>query len=344
MKALSFFSVLGLVFVSGNAFADRCDQNEDCPVAFECTQISIPCDDPTEPWMGCECKGEEDACWCPDTMTVVDVSGSFHPDDTCEPRTEGVCTFAPPTCTDNLDCPAGFECREQEYCTGGACSCHGGGGGESCVCPDCNEDAGDPCPPCDCEIFEWAEDDACSCEEEQCETLGAVCVPAEVVCLQDEDCLDGFECAVFGDDEGEDRPCGSSCTCQSVADGEADVMNCWCEEICEGNEEVSQQTPAEGLCLPEGWKDEFQVNDDGTYYEENDDQTGAGDPKSGDVLAGADLGLAGGDTAASGEETSSTKKSSSTSCSVGTGSSPGAGLLALLFLGLALLRRRQPQV
>ncbi len=179
MKSLFLSSVFALVLLSGNAFAQEgCVANDDCPQSFECTQVELPCGDPTEPWEGCACKDGDDACWCPSADVVSDLGA----EDPCVPELFGVCTFAPTECEDSLDCAAGFECREQEYCYGGGCQCAGGGGtSEGCACPVCDEDAGDPCPPCECDVYEYEwNDDACSCEDEQCETLGAVCVPAEV--------------------------------------------------------------------------------------------------------------------------------------------------------------------
>jgi MYXO-CTERM domain-containing protein len=143
----------------------------------------------------------------------------------------------------------------------------------------------------------------------------------------------------------DDEPCMNSCTCEPVADGDPDAQNCWCEEVCDrGGDEILDRPPQEGVCLPEGWVEEFKSVDDGIYYEGNDEQAGTGDPRDEDTYAGGDVATVG-DTAPTGEADNTSTKKSSTSCAVGNGpSTSGAALLALLMLGLAVLRRRHPQL
>jgi len=204
-----------------------CAGPSDCPLAFTCESVEMPC-----PALPCTeicppCVDGEicDPCEydCPDV-------------DACTPTTEQRCVLRPQACETDADCSiAGFGC----WPSGEMCS-----GGGSCDCPPCA--AGEECAPCDCQE-----------EEEECTSVGGgYCLPANVPCGGDAACSDGWSCVAI-ETGGGDVGCG--CACPSCRDGE-ECPPCECD--CGGEPGDGARTAGEGICMPAGWEEQISYIDE----------------------------------------------------------------------------------
>lgn len=168
-----------------DVIAGECETDADCPIGFVCEEMLLPCPEPECPVCVCpQCDPDDpecdpDACECPDCEDV--------PSD-CLHEPVKVCVFSPQECSEDSDCPEGFECQQFEKCSGGGskeCVC------PVCACPECLP--GEECPPCACP----EEPEPCECEEdgseEECVVV-SICAPQEVPCETNTDCPEGFEC------------------------------------------------------------------------------------------------------------------------------------------------------
>lgn len=220
----------------------ECAADPDCPMFFKCEEVRIPCESAGCAPCGCpDCPDGEEcpACECP----------PCDEPPPCEDETAMMCVYKPVACSADSDCEEGFECVEEEVCSGGsACSCGG------CACSPCPE--GEDCPPCDCE-----QEPECACDdqppaEEQCEVFGAWCAPKEIDCGSGRACPDGWECAEF-----EEACACPDCACasQDCPEGEecrpADECEC---PPCDCADETAK------LCVPGGWREAGIVTEEGT--------------------------------------------------------------------------------
>ena len=322
-------------------FAGDCDVDADCPSGWVCEEQLMPCAAPP-PSGACACPAGAPGETCEPCDCGTGTSQQ-PPDETeCTPETVQMCTYHPTQCSTDADCQEGFECYEDQICSGGV-GCASAG----CACAECPP--GQSCEPCDCPP---PEEDPCADfepEEPTCETVGAFCAPKQVECATDADCPDGWECADLGYNTATtDCP---TCACSS------EEPDCTCEPCDFGAPE-----PVPGACLPQGWSDAIPVAQGGGSYDgatsgeaaptsPNDILLGNGAPKGGAAGGpGGDNGAGGGGngngTGAPGGgtgTTGSTGGSSSTGCSAtGTAATTGfAALLSILLIVFVSLARRR---
>ncbi len=223
---------------------DQCQVDSDCPDQFECELVETPCD-PSPCTCACQpCDPDDESCECvcPECDVVA-----------CEGYQYRVCTWIPDGCTDDGDCPDGFECSIPVSCSGqGACEC------PPCACPP---EAGDAC---DCSNY------SCECEdivEPECVSGEGFCAPAMKPCDGDSDCPEDFKCTSFSGD----TDCGCGCACPAC-DGD----NC---EPCEcppcGCGDVGQEETV-SYCVPGGWENYVQLEGGEAVFgtREGDDTAG----------------------------------------------------------------------
>lgn len=230
---LRLLSVLAVLAVPALSLADDalvggpCDAASDCPLAFTCESVEMPC--APVACDSCACAPcPDDGSECP----PCDCSMGCPEADDCTPTSEQRCVLHPQACESDADCTTpGFGC----YPGGEMCS-----GGGSCDCPPCAE--GEECAPCDCQE-----------EEEVCEPAGpGMCLPADVPCTDDASCEAGWSCVDVGGSGGGDSSCG--CACPTCAPGEpCEPCDCGCDE-----EEVDDEPASTaGICLPPGWEEQL---------------------------------------------------------------------------------------
>lgn len=285
----------------GDWFGPTCESDADCPYAFRCEEVEMPCAGGSgcKPCTcACSPDGECPACECPPCPEP----------EPCTPDFVKVCVFAPKECATDSDCDAGFECREIEECLGRGCACPG------CDCSPCAPD--EECAPCDCP--------ACDCPETfeiHCEVVGSWCAPKEQPCESDGDCLEGWECV------DQPAPCVCpACDCPEVfcrPDEECpDVGECSCAP-CECEEAT------EKACLPRGWRDIGYA-----AGAQDPESAFTGTPRS-----GGEQGPTGLDKNGAGDGSpppaASQASTSSSGCSAGAGTP--MGWAAVLVLALAIL-------
>ena len=166
MRMKSWLAILLLCLVPMSAFAEPCENNEDCGENEVCMEKACP---PCEE--GEECPPCESECVeVGDAMPGVDIA----------------------QCADDSECPFGMACVETEVPCMDTVPVPIDGG---CACPECPEGEED-CPPCDCED---EEEEAPETEvDEDCPEgveIVSYCQPAP--CDETTTCGENFVCAPF---------------------------------------------------------------------------------------------------------------------------------------------------
>ncbi len=244
------FALSALVLLPFAAHAEEmlvgttCSSTADCPLAFACETVDIPCyDTPVD----CECAPCEPDTVCEPCDCGGREQGGGGPD--CTTTSAQHCVFRPQSCTADADCTtAGFVCQAQEECSGGG----------GCACPGCP--AGEECPPCDCDDVP---------DEVDCVVTGGYCLPPLDACESDADCTNGWSCTDLGYGGSSDGSC-EICECVSSGGtgerggddetggdggtGGTDEGDCTCRP-CEEDPTYA----AESVCLPAGWDAQLEA-------------------------------------------------------------------------------------
>lgn len=317
-------------------YADECESDADCPAEFKCEEIGYgSCGGATPACPPCTCMAcdpddeecDPEDCECPPCEEEF-----VEPE--CTEEIVKVCMFVPEECEADADCADGFECVAQEVCygMGTSCACPE----IVCACETCPD--GEECEPCEC-----PEVPPCDCDDEEeyveeCETLGAYCVPQQITCEDDEGCPEGWECLDFPDDcvcpmcDCAVPPCPEGEECPEP---DCDCGPCECEE-----------GGGESYCVPDGWA-EAGFESGGSMgsadflTETANDSTDKGgeenpqspDPNGEEGGANAEIQAEEGDDGDEGDDDSG--------CTTGTGNAGPAGLVLLALLALALLATRR---
>lgn len=282
-------------------FGTTCESDADCPYAFRCEEVEMPCGGASECkpcTCACPADGECPPCECPPCPEP----------EPCTPDLVQVCVFRPAECATDADCDAGFECLPIEECTGSACAC------PVCACSPCAPD--EECPPCDC------PDIVCDCPEtyeEHCEVVGSWCAPKEQACESDGDCLEGWECVE------QHLPCACpACECPDVLcrpDEECpDIGECQCPP-CDCADATWK------VCLPKGWRDI------GYAAGAEDPEAAFGSTRKGD----GEQRPTGPDQNASRDATPAASQTSSSSSGCSVGATAPMGWLAVLALLIGIV-------
>lgn len=302
----------------------QCASNADCPTGLECASVKEPCA-ATPP-----CPAGE-AC---------------EPVLPCEPTTQSWCQpMWAGTCEADADCGSGFTCKAYEQCvcsgsggstgtgsaepgsSGGSAGSEGGGSGGAAPPPD-GKPPTEEVPGGDVPV----DDDGCTCAP----SSDKYCEPVQKECAADAECPADWKCESFG--------MGSGGTSTSPAtDGGAP---CPPGESCEAAPPAPDASPVapveKKMCVPPYYTDWSNagalpeagpMGDDGSFANQTkgDDTAGPTDDSGG---TGAPTGTGGSASSGSGSSTSA-------GCTVDGTGRIGAGLPALLLLGLAGLFSRR---
>jgi MYXO-CTERM domain-containing protein len=273
---LAASAVLALaLLVTGRASADECSSNADCDKGFECqnvgaTDCAVPapacppdtaCDpvqpEPCQPQVqmacvpaACSTDGDCGAgmvCheWAQECPTSDCACAKDEPDCSCtsapcEPETTKLCTpkYVLP-CTMAADCGAGFDCVEL---MNGSCSGSSGTGGGAAPAPG---DAARPLPPDGAAGAPAADPIPPECTSEPSGQFA--CVPQEIGCDTDAECLAGWTCV--GDDNDVSSPgCDSGGNCFAAPEPEPEPITKHCAPKYYGGRDLVEDggTPVSG--------------------------------------------------------------------------------------------------
>ncbi|MBM4370527.1 MAG: hypothetical protein FJ098_02685 [Deltaproteobacteria bacterium] len=174
-----------------------CKAGGDCPLGFECEEVSVDCDEASDVWKlpRCRCPSCEFVPACPPCVCPFDSGGEPL---ACGEAPWKLCVFHFTDCEKDQDCTEGLVCHQEVECEGGGLRCHGGGYGK---CPECGCPGGDitgeACRACDC----WTSFDLV-CEDVPrtgCEVF-TTCMPPDIECDAAADCPAGWACLLFPDE------------------------------------------------------------------------------------------------------------------------------------------------
>ena len=171
-----------------------CAVDSDCPLGFECEEVSVGCDEPSDVWVRphCSCPSCDFVPACPPCVCPFDDEDPLA----CGEAPWKLCVFHLTDCEKDQDCTEGLVCHQQVDCEEGGLRCTGGGYGK---CPECGCPGGDitgeACRACDC----WTSFDLV-CEDVPrtgCEVVATGCMPPDIECDAADDCPAGWACLLF---------------------------------------------------------------------------------------------------------------------------------------------------
>ena len=282
LKVIGF--VAGLLLVPRVAFGQECQINSDCGHGFQCihdsagTSAVTGVGGSTMPECGdgiCE-GGSEDIESCPDDCDTIQYC-------------------APAECSSDSDCAEGYECGPEVGSNSGSTSV-GGTGGSVCGDGICSFDESNASCPDDCRVYR-------------------LCQVAQMECMLDTDCPDGFYCYMESVDTGSNSSSASNDVSSVDTGGGSDGTDGEDGGSTSGGEQI---VFIAGVCLPE--------NSEASTSQGNS-STDAGQAASGSGGSGTD-GEGGGvsnDSAANANATGSGEASGSDSGGSSAGGASGSG-------------------